>query len=660
MSEDSKQDIDDSPRGLAARWQMELEAARKRLKDFHSDGDTVDKRFKGKREGMDSSSKRRQLFTANVQTQMAMLYGQTPQVSATRRFADAADDVARVGGVLMERLMNADIQRDSDTYAEALLNALQDRLLPGFANARARYVVEWEEVPATPAMVDPMSGKELAPEVPAGRRKKFEDVEIDYLHWKDQLWSADARTWSEARWWAHMSLMGREALIKRFGEDIGQAIPLNHRKNTSRDEKSDPWDRAEVWEIYDKEAKKVFWFVEGYPSILDQKDDPLGLDGFYPCPKPMASNVTTSEFVPRPDFKICEDLYNQVDAITTRIDLLIDAIRVAGVYDASNEELAKLLEGTRRNQLIPVKNWHSFAEKGGIRAAVDWLPLEQIVGAIASLREERAELQEAIYQITGWSDIMRGQAAGGGVTATEQGIKARFGSVRIQQLQDEFARFASDLQRIKAEIISKHFDAETIVQRSNAEFLPEEDRALVPQAIELIKSKLSCYRIEVKPEAINLTDFAALKQERTEVLAAVASFFQAVAPIAAQMPGAMPDLLKMAQWVVSGLRGASHIEGTFDHMIAAAQQAASQPKQPPPPDPKVQAQMMKGQQDLAKIQAETQAKAQLVQLEVAADAQREENQAAWNVREHQQKQLISAALKPQPAPPAGPFNGGQR
>ena len=76
-----------------------------------------------------------------------------------------------------------------------------------------------------------------------------------------------------------------------------------------------------------------------------------------------------------------------------------------------------------------------------------------------------AELMNLLFQVTGMSDIMRGQSTAG-ATATEQALKAKFASTRVQEFQNEFARFASDTQRIKAEIISKHFDPQTIAERS--------------------------------------------------------------------------------------------------------------------------------------------------------------------------------------------------
>ena len=41
---------------------------------------------------------------------------------------------------------------------------------------------------------------------------------------------------------------------------------------------------------------------------LPNDDDPLDLDGFFPCPRPLASNLTSDQFLPTPDFVIAQDL----------------------------------------------------------------------------------------------------------------------------------------------------------------------------------------------------------------------------------------------------------------------------------------------------------------------------------------------------------------
>lgn len=641
----------DTPEGWASRWRLELSAARNELEKWHRQGGEVVKQFRDERDGKAEDETRWNLFSANVLTQQATLYGQTPKVSVSRRFADASDDVARVAAEMLERLLNNDIEKDSDTFAQALQYALEDRLLPGFGLVRVRYEVDTEKVKGTPAILDE-TGAELAPAVPEAERVSYECVETDYVHWRDVLWSP-ARVWHEVRWLAFRAQMSREQLVERFPE-TGKAVPLSKQPAKDEDGKDapTPWARAEVWEVWDKETERVFWYVEGHPSVLDSREDPLGLEGFWPCPRPLLANSTTTSLVPRPDYVLAQDLYREVNELSSRIHLLVDAVRAAGVYDQTAGALQQLLDGTKRNVLIPVSNWALLAEKGGLRGVIDWMPLEQVVGAITALRDYRREVVDALHQVTGMADIMRGQASTPGTTATEQAVKARFGSVRLQRLQDEVARFASDVQRLKSEVIAKHFRPESIIAASNVEHTP--DAALAQEAVDLLKDRLSHYRIEVKPEAVSLTDFAALKSERMEVVQALASFLTAAAPAAQAMPGSVPFLLELLQATVAGLRGSSTLEGVLDRAIAQAQQQAAQPKGQQAPDPKLQAQQLKGQQDMAKLDKELQNDVIRTQVEVQADAQREANQREQNVMEAAQKAQLGAATRAmQPQKPGG-------
>jgi hypothetical protein len=663
---ESKADFEETPEGQAEYWQTEFAAAKKEVEKWHKRGEEILKRFRDERDRTNSADTRWNLYTANVQTLSAMLYGQTPSVTVARRFSDSGDDIARVAAEMMERLLNSDIERDGDNYALALQYALSDRLIPGMGNVRLRYVAEFEQR-TVEAITSPETGAVVA-EGYTEEVKAYEDVEIDYVHWKDQLWSP-SRIFHEARWWAFKALMSRDELVKRFPEE-GERVPLNAKKKGRGNGEglNDPWGRAEVWEIWCKESGSVYWYVEGYDRLLDARPDPLGLDGFWPFPRPMFANLTTSSLVPTPDYVIAQDLYSEINSISTRIQVLQRSLRAAGVYDSTAGALQRLVteSSTGEAVLVPVDNWALFAEKGGVRGHIDWLPLDQVVMALAQLREQRNELINALYQVTGMSDIMRGQASSVGVTATEQGIKAKFGSVRVQSLQDEFARFASDVQKLKAELIARHFDVRTILERSNAQY--GFDAQMAPRAAELLKTRFSTYRIEVKPEAVSLTDFAQLKAERTEFLAALSGFLTAAAPLAQQVPGSLPYLLQMLQWTMAGLKGSSQIEGVLDQAIQKAQELAQMQQAMPQqqaPDPKVQAMQLKGQLDAQKGQFElqkTQAKLQADLTRIAAETQsrdmQEQSQAKWNVQEAAAKKRINQAGNVLPFGPQGPGGNG--
>lgn len=654
--------FDDTPEGWAQRWHFELKKAKEGLAEFYQVAKAADEAARD--EMRDNGGKRLCLYASSNQVLAAMLYGRTPQASVSRKFADANDDVARVAAEMMERVLNCDIQRTDDTFAEATQNARMDWVNVSLGVQRHRYERgEAEMTEEVPAKLDEETGEEMAPGIPPQETYPSERVETDYVHYTDFLWG-QCRVWSEVPWVAFRVKMAKEALVKRFGKDLAAQIPLNAKHATPDDSKDDekthPWDRAEVWEIWHRDSKQVFWVVEGFRQTLDIKPDPLELEGFYPCQKPMMDLPTTSKMVPVPRFKFIQDLENSINTLTTRIDKLVKAAAVKGGYAKELGPIIKRLVDGGENELIPVEEWALVGEKGGLQGAIVYLPLEQIMAAIQTLDGQRQRDMDLMYQVTGQSDLMRGQQTVNG-TPGEAKVKAKSASIRIQSMQDEIARFASEGQRIRAEIIAKHCSPETIIKHSNIEQTP--DAQFAQDAVALIQSRFADYRIEIKPEAINLTDFAALKEERTEVMAAVGAFFQQAQPIMQLGPLGMKFALEMLQVSLAGLKGASAYEGIIDQAIAQVEQvqaqAAANP-QPQQPDPKMQAEQvklqgvaMKGQLDMQREQFKLQADMARTQAEVQADGQREEKQRIENVRETAEKQIVTNALKPQPMPTGG-------
>ena len=644
---DSEQ-FDDTPQGWASRWQVELSAAKKVVEKWHKQGDRIVKRFLDERMNDGNLKESRlNLFTANMQTMRSILYGKIPSVDVDRRFADADDDEARVASEIMQRCLNNDIEDPEDSYAETLVQCLDDRLLVGLGTARVRYEAEFEEEEvAAIEELDPMTGEMITmAEAYTEERKTDEDVECDYVYWKDFLWSP-ARTWQEVRWVAFRNYMTLDQGIERFG-DIFNSVPMKGpKRGTHADQsKADPWERAEVWEIWCKEHEAVYWYVEGFDQTLDIKDDPLEVEGFFPCPRPMFANLTTSGLMPKPEYVIAQDLYQEVDMLQTRITVLTKAIKVVGVYDKSAEGVRRMLQEGVENDLIPVDSWAMFAEKGGIKGAVDWLPIDMVVNTIQTLSGIRDNTIQLLYQTTGMSDILRGGATQGGATATEQSIKARFASVRIQSLQDEFARFATDIQRLKASIMAKHFDDETFIKLSNIDRTPDAQYAM--QALQLLRSDFAEYRIAIKSENLSMTDYAQIRQERTEAIQGISTFIASAMPLVEKSPGAAPFLLEIVKWGMGGFKGASQIESVIDQAIAGlkSELAAQQGQQqgPPPEDPKVKGQKeligAKSEAESKKIQQQTQSDLAKIAAEAQAEVGKQEAQYKFNTMENVQKVL---------------------
>src|SRR5690606_24177455 len=107
-------------------------------------------------------------------------------------------------------------------------------------------------------------------------------------------------------WVARRVYMTRDEGIERFGEafrDVSltqEPIGIDDKMRESGN--LDEMKKAAVWEIWDKPSSRAIWVAEGYPNELDSKDDPYGLEGFFPCPKPLFATQTTDQITPVPDF----------------------------------------------------------------------------------------------------------------------------------------------------------------------------------------------------------------------------------------------------------------------------------------------------------------------------------------------------------------------
>jgi hypothetical protein len=142
----------------------------------------------------------------------------------------------------------------------------------------------------------------------------------------------------------------------------------------------------------------------------------------------------------------------EIDRLSQKINLLTKALRVAGVYDASQEALGQPAGRHRQQrQLIPCETYAVLAAQGGRRGLISFFPLKDIIAALKQCYESREQAKAAMYEITGISDIVRG-ATDPNETATAQQIKSQWGGLRIRDRQKEVQRFIRDVMRLKAEV----------------------------------------------------------------------------------------------------------------------------------------------------------------------------------------------------------------
>ena len=631
----SDSDFENTPNGLAQRWQTEIQASQQELLKFHQDANRITQRYLDKRDAYGKEESKVNLFWSTMQVLLSMLYARPPKADVARSFQDYDDDVARVAGTMLQRMLNRAFDDSTSEWDSAVRQGIEDWLVVGEGQIWLRYEVETEDY-EVPAVFDEF-GQELSPAEQA-QRITDEDAPVDYIYWEDFFWSP-ARTWGEVRWVARRVFMTKDQLTERFGPEIANVVPLGNfsKKDQVNDQspKHDPWNKAEVFEIWCKEKRKVYWYAKSCDVILDVKDDPLHLDGFFPCPKPLAANVTSSNFMPRADYIFAQDQFNELDEINTRITWLTRAAKVVGVYDKSAEGIQRVFNQGSENQLIPVDNWAMFAEKGGIKGQVDWIPIDQVVNAIDHLRNYRQDKVMQIYEVLGISDIMRGSSKASETAAAQQ-IKAQFGSTRIQLKQFYIADWITQALRIKAEIICKHFQPETILRKSNIMRTP--DAQLAMQGVQLLKDEeMSEYRINIEADSMAALDWAAERDAAVQFMQGLGAFISQVAPMAQSVPAAAPVLMSLLQWSVSKFRVSTQIESVLDQAISSLKQQGIQPPQPNP------------------LQEATVAEKQAGAAERAAKAKKTNVEAAGQEMQLQMAQRAMGIMQPQPQlPPAQP------
>jgi hypothetical protein len=447
--------------------------------------------------------------------------------------------------------------------------------------------------------------------------------------------------------------MSKEEGVERFGEDF-KTIPLSHEPIGVDELKRDGVNtenmkKAVVWEIWDKPTKTANWVAVGYDKVLDTKPDPLQLDCFFPCPKPLFATLTTDSLVPVADYIMYQDQAAELDTLTERIGKLVEAVKVVGVYDASAPGIQRMLNEGVDNTLIPVDTWAAFGEKGGLKGSVDFLPVEMVVNALQQLYAAREQAKQVIYEVTGLSDIIRG-ASVASETATAQQIKSQYASLRLKEMQSDVARFASDILKIKAQIMCQFYRPEALVEMSGMAQTP--DAQYIPQAIQLLQNDVSrAFRIEVETDSLVELDEMQEKQDRMEFLTAASSFIKE----AIQAPPELAPLMgEMLMFGVRSFKAGKGMEATLEQFIQQAAKKAKQPQQPQPnPEMmKLQAtqQVEQGRMQLeqAKMQQGAQleqGKLQLEQAKMQAAAQAEQMRVQAETQAAQHKAEIEAQLE---------------
>lgn len=657
-------------------WLKELDAARKRVKEYRKIASRIVKLYEG---GKADESPFNILYS-NTETLAPALYNNLPRPVVQRRFKDD-DPIGKVASDVARRSLEFLIDNELGTYTpfdDLMAQAVLEALVPGQGITRFKYdasIVELPE-PENPTEgaeddtgegdVEAVAG-EIHPE-PA-EQVEYETVCGESVPW-DRFLHGYAKQWKDVPWIAFEHFMTREELVKNFGEEIGHRIPLNvsGKESSSESDYGDDDDSklhdaegvtlAHVFEIWDKETKMVRFLAPSYPAgFVKSVEDPLELSGFFPMPQPLMLFPKISSLVPVPLYTMYEEQAKELNRVTVRINKIVQALKVRGFYDSTLEGLDKVLSADD-NVLIPAENVAAMQQGQTLEKAIWLMPLEKLVAVLQQLYVQRQQVKQVIYEITGISDILRG-ASVASETATAQNIKNQWGTLRLRKMQKQVARYARDCLRIMAEIAMTKFSQQTISQMTGLQFPTEAQKQQAqmllqqaqmqqvpgqppvqppPQLIamaqlpswETIMGLLANdlqrnYRIDIETNSTVDAEATEDKQNLGEFLNAIAQFMNGVAPLVQQ--GVLPfDAAKSILLAVTRrYRFGPEVEDDLKKMQA--------------PQPQGNGADAKAKADLEAVQAEQKVKMEML----AMDKQLKEAETAAKLEELKRKGELAAA-----------------
>jgi len=647
----------------------------------------INRRYRDERKTIAQNQKKFNILWSNVQTLMPAVYSKMPKPIVERRFMDR-DPSARLSSIILER--TSAFQMEVGYYHHSTQKAVLDYLLGGMGQVWLRYEptfetvaegeenAEVEQAETEAGDTEALTASEVAENgdgVPY-ERLTYERVCVDFVHYRDFLWGS-ARCWQEVPWVARRTYLTRSEIAEKFysGDmEMASRITLDYQPRQPSnggdmtDRAASYFCKAEVWEIWNKADRTVYFIPTGTPGVvLNEVSDPeLKLENFWPCPEPLFSTQTNDSLIPVPDYHEYEDQAEQLDVLTNRIAMVTTAIRANGVYDSSFPALQRLMMDGQDNKLIPVDSWAAFAEKGGMKGAFELVPMREIAEVLIRLYEARERVKNDLYEVTGISDIVRGQSGGPSKTATEQRIKGQFASLRLQDRQDRVARFCREVLRIEAEIIAEMFSEQSLMQMSGVDqMMADEVRKAVadvpppqpPQlpegappelaqqaqqmalmqhqqaqhqaamqaqqaeqekfagALRILRSdRLRGFRVDIETDSTIQPDAEAAKASAVELFQSTMAGIQAIAPIIQQAPALMEPIGNMLMYTYRQFRVGRSMEASLEDALVELKEQMAKAAENPQPNPE----QLKAQAEIQKQQMETQRDQQKFQMDMQA------------------------------------------
>lgn len=636
----SKSDLSQykGPEGVVKRWLKELELVGEsdRQQRFENTGDRIVRKYSNQSDtdtvgtGMWRSGVMYNVLWSNCQVLEPALYSRMPKPVVSRMFNDQ-DPVALLAGRGLENALNFNMRRQEDKINYVMSMVVLDRLLSGRGTGKIQFGCEWnKKLDENGEPICDEDGEPIQEMVPYS-----EKVELNYIHWMDYRESV-ARNQLEVRWRSNRIYKDRDELISMFGEEIGSCIELQETQKNKRKNQDDTQflEQAVIWVIEDLPSKRALWISPGYQEApLKQLDDPNKLRDFWSYPYPLVATTTTDSTYPIPDYVIYEGLGDELNFVANRIKNIVNCIRLIGFHSAAFSEKIQDMTTRQDGTTTPMKAWQALKEAGGLQGVMDWLPFDNCIKALPVLQEYQMSLKSQIDEITSMPDIVRGSSDPNDPVYAQQ-QKAHWTVIKLIKKQQDVQRFCREWVSKMGQMMIEpgFFSDETLTMMAGVPQMSQEDQALWPQALALLRDdRLNTFRLEIETDSTIAIDEEQAQSRWAQYLASMKDILGEIDQVSTMAPQFMSPIIESALAAVRTLRTGRSVEGAWEKALreweAAKKEAAENP-QPPPPDPA-----------MLRATTEAQVAPQEMQLKFGEFQLKQEAQAFTQWKEHRQLEI---------------------
>lgn len=625
-------------------WISWIEAAKEAAKPSLNLADQAWKEYsKGKpkvdAKGLESvgTNDRFPLYWSSVKTIQPALYARTPIPVVEKAFDSLEDPIARLASVLAERFakyliracpFDRVLKAARDEYIHSAKTTFRVFFESDIKEERTYFTPneENDETGAPAVRFKDEQGNYAAPdtELTEDEDGRFytttEDlrsvkVTLVPLHRRDVIHTPNARHHEEIDAIAYRSRMKKKQVETRFGKDVADKLTFTALEDDKEDKgerkKGIPDQFATIWEIWDDTEKKTLWVCEDYSEcLLDEREDPYELEGFFPSPAFMLGTTNSDDLYATSDYAQLEPLIAPIHGMLRRLRRLLIAVKRRGIYDGSHPDLDVLNSDTDEADFIKVRNFKQLIGDGGLEKIIQYFPVQELVEATAQLVEMIQVFKNEFNEIWGISDIVRG-TSDARETAAAQQLKGNYFSHRLSETQREMQRLCRDGLQLMIDLALKKFPEQKLMSCMGYQYLKPEEQQIFPHALQLLKSDSErLIRIAIETDSTITMNQNAEIEQRNYLVKTLLEGIAAIANTEQQNNRFVPVVMESILFAIRGVRDGKQIEES----LRTGMQQAMQPQQQGP-DPEA----MKAQGQLQLAQAKAQMEMQVMQMKVQAE-----------------------------------------